>query len=83
MHDHMLMASSHDHRLVVLSIVIAMLASYAALSVAGRITAYQGRKRLAWLSGGAFALGLGIWAMHYIAMLAYHLPVPVNVCNAV
>src|SRR6185503_19636037 len=36
-----------------------------------------GVSRWIWLSGGASALGLGIWAMHYIGMLAFHLPVPV------
>jgi hypothetical protein len=30
-----------------------------------------------WLVGGAASMGMGIWSMHYIGMLAYHLPVPV------
>jgi diguanylate cyclase (GGDEF)-like protein len=68
----------YDFRLVALSIVLAFLASYAALDLAGRVTAARDFVRVAWLSGGALALGLGIWAMHYIAMLALTLPVAVS-----
>ena len=68
----------YDRRLVLLSILIAILAAYAALDLAGRITAAQGWVRSAWLHGGAFALGIGIWSMHYIGMEALHLPVPVK-----
>ena len=73
----MAMASSYDYRLVALSVVIAIFASYAALDLAGRTTAARGRVRLAWLIGGATAMGVGIWSMHYIGMLAFSLPVPV------
>src|SRR6202521_2732783 len=66
-----------DYRLVVLSVLIAVLASYAALDLAARVTAAQGRIRFAWLLGGAAAMGTGIWSMHYIGMLAFSLPIPV------
>ena len=75
---HPSMVSSYDYRLVVLSVVIAILASYTALDLGGRVTASRGRFRLAWLIGGAAAMGFGIWSMHYIGMLAYHLPVPIS-----
>src|SRR6266702_139135 len=65
---------SYDYRLVLLSVAIAVLASYAALDLAGRITASVGRMRIAWLLGGAFAMGSGIWSMHYTGMLAFRLP---------
>lgn len=71
------LAGSYDYRLVALSVLIAMLASYAALDLAGRVTAARGRTRSIWLIGGATAMGLGIWSMHYIGMLAYKLPVSV------
>jgi PAS domain S-box-containing protein len=74
----MVLAGSYDYRLVGLSVLIAMLASYAALDLAGRVTAAQGQVRFVWLTGGAAAMGLGIWSMHYIGMLAYSLPVPVR-----
>src|SRR5437016_13366245 len=71
------LAGSYDDLLVALSIVIAILASYAALDLARRVTAAQGRARILWLTGGATAMGFGIWSMHYIGMLAFRLPVPV------
>jgi PAS domain S-box-containing protein len=69
---------AYDHGEVARSVFIAMAASYAALDLAGRVTAASGRVRLAWLSGGATAMGIGIWAMHLKGMLAFHLPVPVE-----
>lgn len=68
---------SYDYRLVALSLVIAICSSYAALDLAGRITAARNNQRVAWLFGGAIAMGIGIWSMHYTGMLAYHLSVPV------
>src|ERR1700722_6783762 len=71
------LAGSYDYRLVALSVTIAMLASYAALDLGGRVTASRGHLRYIWLTGGAAAMGMGIWSMHYIGMLAYDLPVAV------
>lgn len=68
---------SYDYRLVALSVLIAMLASYAALDLSSRVAAARGRIRFAWLFGGATAMGIGIWSMHYIGMLAFSLPIPV------
>src|SRR5580704_4894568 len=73
----MLLQGSFDYRLVTVSIALAMVASYAALDLAGRLTAAQSGHRALWLVGGATAKGLGIWAMHYVGMLAYTLPVPI------
>src|ERR1700704_3011464 len=73
----MAMVSSYNYRLFALSVVIAVFASYPALDLAGRTTAARGRARLAWLTGGATAMGVGIWSMHYIGMLAFSLPVRV------
>jgi PAS domain S-box-containing protein len=72
-----LINGSYDYRLVALSVLIAVLASYAALDLAARVTAAHGRMRFAWLFGGAAAMGTGIWSMHYIGMLAFSLPIPV------
>ncbi|MGB8579721.1 MAG: MHYT domain-containing protein [Candidatus Sulfotelmatobacter sp.] len=69
--------ATYDYRLVALSVLIAICASYAALDLAGRVTANRGRARITWLMGGAFAMGSGIWSMHYIGMLAFRLPIPV------
>jgi len=67
----------HEPSLVVLSIVIAILASYVALDLAGRVTAARHSVRYAWLAGGALAMGISIWSMHFTAMLAFKLPVAV------
>jgi len=68
---------SYNYELVALSVLIAMFASYAALDLAGRVTAAVGWTRAVWLLGGAGAMGTGIWSMHYIGMLAFVLPIPV------
>jgi two-component system, sensor histidine kinase and response regulator len=68
---------SYDVRLVALSILIAILAAHGALDLAGRTTAAVGKLRFAWLACGAFAMGFGIWAMHYIGMLALKLGLPI------
>ena len=67
----------YDYSEVSRSVFIAIAASYAALDLTGRVTVARSRFRLAWLSGGAVAMGMGIWAMHFKGMLAFHLPVPV------
>ena len=72
------LTGSYDYREVARSVLIAIAASYAALDLAGRITVASGRTRLIWLSGGASAMGIGIWAMHFKGMLAFRLPVPVE-----
>jgi PAS domain S-box-containing protein len=71
------LAATYDYRLVAVSIVISVLASFAALDLGGRVTASRGSARSIWLMGGAAAMGVGIWAMHYIGMLAYGLPIAV------
>ena len=70
------MVGSYDYRLVALSVLVAVVAAYPALDLGGRVTATRGRARLGWLIGGATALGIGIWSMHYVGMLAFVLPVP-------
>ncbi len=72
------LSGSYDYLLVTLSVVIAILAAYAALDFAGRVTAASGAARMLRLSGGAISMGVGIWSMHYIGMLAFRLPIPVR-----
>ena len=61
----------HDWRLVVLAAAVCFLASAVAVSLFHRAQATEGRTRLIWLSLDAAAAGCGIWATHFIAMLAY------------
>jgi PAS domain S-box-containing protein len=72
------MKGSYNPALVAFSILIAVLASYTALALASRVHVSRGRFRLAWLVGGSVAMGIGIWSMHFVGMLAHRLPVPVT-----
>src|SRR5256714_7723055 len=66
---------AYDVGLVALSIVVATLAAFVALSISGRIVASNSRgAQWAWASAGATAMGGGIWTMHFIGMLAFSLP---------
>ena len=70
------MLATYDLKVVGLSVVIAILASYTALDLASRVTAAERRAATLWILGGAFSMGIGIWSMHFIGMLAYQLPIP-------
>jgi len=71
------MIGSYDPKLVVLSLVVAIIASCTALELAGRVSTSKGKPAWVWLSGGAISMGIGIWSMHFIGMLAFHLPIAV------
>ena len=75
--EEFILPHSHDSTLVVISIIIAVCASYIALQLAGRVTASHESNRLMWLIGGALVMGTGIWSMHFTAMLAYQLPIAI------
>jgi signal transduction histidine kinase/ActR/RegA family two-component response regulator len=72
-----MLAGHYETPLVVVSILVAIVASYAALSLAGRVSESRGRAVLAWVVGGSIAMGSGIWAMHFVGMLAFRLPIPI------
>lgn len=69
----------YNYILVFLSYVIAVLASYVALDLAMRLRAEPNKNiQIYWLLGGSFAMGAGIWSMHFIGMLAFIMPMPMN-----
>jgi NO-binding membrane sensor protein with MHYT domain len=68
------MTTTYNPYLVLLSALIAVLASYTALELASRVTSARGVSQRLWLIGGAIAMGTGIWSMHFIAMLAFSIP---------
>jgi PAS domain S-box-containing protein len=72
-----MIGGTYSPSLVVLSVLIAIVASYAAFNLGERFSASDGPRRWAWLSSGALAMGFAIWSMHYVGMLAFVLPVPV------
>jgi NO-binding membrane sensor protein with MHYT domain len=73
-----ILAGHYNAPLVVLSVAISILTCSASLSVAGRIAPAAGWLRLAWLATAGITMGGGIWAMHFIAMLAFSLPVTIG-----
>ncbi|WP_110932222.1 bifunctional diguanylate cyclase/phosphodiesterase [Paenibacillus bouchesdurhonensis] len=63
---------SYNFYIVALSVIIAVLASYSALSIATKISLANGKTRFFWLLAGSLVMGNGIWSMHFVGMLAYH-----------
>jgi len=75
--DSVLYEGNYDYVLVSLSILVAILASYAALLVSQFVSISASTKpslKRLWITGGGLSLGLGIWAMHFVGMLAFSLP---------
>ncbi|WP_296247568.1 putative bifunctional diguanylate cyclase/phosphodiesterase [Pseudomonas sp. UBA4194] len=70
-----MLASSYNSLYVMFSLIVAILASYTALNMAGRVSRTHGMASALWLAGGSFAMGIGIWSMHFIGMLAFQLPI--------
>ena len=66
---------SYSLVLVILSVVVATISAYVAIEIAQRVRTAESRRRILWTYGGALALGLGIWSMHFVGMLALNLPV--------
>ncbi|WP_227013997.1 response regulator [Paenibacillus psychroresistens] len=71
------MHGSYDWILVIFSYIVAVVASYTALDLAGRVSRSSGGRRLFWLLFGTVIMGMGIWSMHFVGMLAFSLPMQV------
>ena len=69
-----MLIGSYSPSLVVISLFVAILASYTALDLTGRLATAKGRAVYLWMAGGALAMGVGVWSMHFIGMLALRLP---------
>jgi NO-binding membrane sensor protein with MHYT domain/nitrogen-specific signal transduction histidine kinase len=76
-HDSPAMNASWNYWLVAISVAIAIFASYTTFSIAIRIGNTRSRTAVPWLVGGATAMGLGIWSMHFVGMLAFRMPIPI------
>jgi NO-binding membrane sensor protein with MHYT domain len=74
----MVVTGTHDPYLVALSILVASFASYTALDLAGHVGAARGLARRSWLVAAAITMGGGIWSMHFVAMLAFIMPMPMS-----
>jgi len=74
-----MLIGSYTPWLVIVSFLVAVLASFTALDMASRVTTAATRRTTwLWLIGGGCAMGLGIWSMHFIGMLAFRLPIPLG-----
>jgi diguanylate cyclase (GGDEF)-like protein/PAS domain S-box-containing protein len=75
----LLYEGNYDPLLVCLSVFVAVVASYAALMVSHHaMTLRQEKVKRLWFVGGGLCLGMGIWAMHFVGMLAFSLPCSSN-----
>ena len=63
---------------MLLSVLVAMIGSFTALTHAQRMRENSGRSARVWMVTGGITLGFTIWSMHFIGMLAFHLPIPVS-----
>jgi diguanylate cyclase (GGDEF)-like protein len=69
------LSPTYDLRLVAGSLAIASFAAYVALDLAKRVRGPDGRVARHWWLGGSVAMGLGIWCMHFVGMIAFSLPI--------
>ncbi|MBZ0097297.1 MAG: EAL domain-containing protein [Sulfuricella sp.] len=65
-----------NYSLVFLSVLVAIIGSFTALTHAQRMRESSGRAATLWMVAGGITLGLAAWSMHFIGMLAFHLPIP-------
>jgi NO-binding membrane sensor protein with MHYT domain/nitrogen-specific signal transduction histidine kinase len=72
------MQATYNLWLVGLSIVVAMVVAYTALKLAARVAESGPAGGRGWLLGGAAAMGMGIWSMHFIGMLAFSVEIPLQ-----
>ncbi len=72
------MPVSYSPWLVALSVALAIQGSYVGLSFAVRVADAEGTRQRALLAGSAITLGLGVWTMHFVGMLAERVPFPVD-----
>ncbi|MES2898892.1 MAG: MHYT domain-containing protein [Pseudomonadota bacterium] len=73
-----MLSGQYELPLVWISILVAVLASYTALSLVERVAHSDKAAARWWIGGGALAMGTGIWSMHFIGMLAFRLPIPIG-----
>lgn len=71
--ESMAIEGRYDPFLVILSIVVPMIAAYAALELIGHSREVEGYSAWTWTAAAAIAMGGGIWSMHFIAMLSFSL----------
>jgi methyl-accepting chemotaxis protein len=71
------LVTQHDWRLVVLAGIVCFLASLTAITLFNRARSTSGSARAIWIAAAGAATGCGIWATHFLAMLAYQPGIPI------
>ncbi|HTZ81336.1 MAG TPA: MHYT domain-containing protein [Stellaceae bacterium] len=71
-------ATEHDHRLVALAALICLFACYTGFSLIARARAAGGVSGFKWRAAAALVMGCGVWATHFVAMLAFQPPLPMG-----
>ena len=72
------MQGNYNFILVAISLLVAILAAWTALDMTDRVHKSKRNIAMVWLAAGGLAMGIGIWSMHFIGMLAYQLPIPLG-----
>ena len=72
------MHATYNPWLVTLSVIVAVLVSYTALRLTERVAGAERRQGRLWVLGGAVSMGIGIWSMHFIGMLAFSVAIPLR-----
>lgn len=72
------MPTHWNYGLIALSVFTAIIGSYVALYFAGRLRAKEGKERILWTWLGASCMGLAIWSIHFVGMLALSMPMPMS-----
>lgn len=70
--------ASYEMPLAALSILVAIFSSFFALDISSRLERATGSLKQRWILSGAIVMGLGVWAMHFIGMLAFRMPMDVS-----
>jgi len=73
-----LLTGSYNIWIVALSLIIAFFTSYQALGLTKKVTMLQHKVTWIWLTIAGFVMGCGIWTMHFVGMIAFHLPIPID-----
>lgn len=72
------MLVQYDPALIALSLAVAIIGSYAGLHMVERMVLLSGAVRKSILAASAVAIGVSIWSMHFIGMLALQMPITIN-----
>lgn len=73
-----IITGQYNTSMVVLSFVVAIISAYVTFSYSERYKLSQGNIKLAWLFFGSLVMGMGVWSVHFIGMLAYQVPIVMN-----